>query len=297
METHLPAVTKLSSRVTRILGFNPGRFTLQGTNTYLVGTGKERLLIDSGEGKMEYIRSLKSVLEESKEIVIVGIVLTHWHHDHVDGIPSVLELCKSRGNSTVPLYKRLYPDKDRKDFEFSNIAEGQVFSVEGATLKAYHAPGHTSDHMIFQLKEENAMFSGDNVLGHGTSMFENLQDYMKSLRRMKILSPSKIYPGHGDVVTKPAEILNLYINNLQFREARVVSLLKQLLADPSREEKYVTVGDIAKKMYGNLSMDIFTLGERMIKLHLEKLQAELSITPIICEDRSVAWTLPKAQLI
>ena len=78
-------------------------------------------------------------------------LLTHWHHDHVNGIPDLLRICPQ-----AEVFKH-QPDSGQKE-----IQDGQVFRVDGVTLTAAHTPGHTVDHMVFIFEEEESMFTGDS---------------------------------------------------------------------------------------------------------------------------------------
>ncbi|KAI0382593.1 Metallo-hydrolase/oxidoreductase [Hypomontagnella monticulosa] len=210
---HLPEVERLSPVCIRILGGNPSKFTLQGTNTYLIGNGPKRLLIDTGEGKLSWIAALKRTLEEEKA-TIQSALITHWHPDHVGGIDQLLEL------SPQTIIHKNNPTKGQSD-----ISEGQKFEVEGATLTASHTPGHTTDHMAFILQEEDALFTGDNVLGQGTAVFEDLGTYLKSLVKMEKLVSGRGYPGHGPVLPQASTTIAEYISHRRQREQQVLQTL------------------------------------------------------------------------
>ncbi|KAF2997725.1 hypothetical protein E8E14_001356 [Neopestalotiopsis sp. 37M] len=186
----LPDVEQISPRVIRVLGQNPGEFTLQGTNTYIVGTGRSRLIIDTGQGSPQWIENVVSLLG-SMGVILSHVLLTHWHGDHTGG---VADLMKSYPHLTTAIYKNS-PARDQ-----NNIIDGQPFSVEGATVRALHTPGHAHDHMCFVLEEENAMFTGDNILGHGTTAVEELGPIMSSWRRMLTQNCERGYPGHGQLI-------------------------------------------------------------------------------------------------
>ncbi len=210
----LPEIERVSPACIRILGGNPGKFALQGTNTYLLGTGPSRLLIDTGEGKPSWIAALKRTLEEEKA-TLASALITHWHGDHQGGIEHLLEAYPG-----TKIYKNM-PESGQLDIE-----DGHTFTVEGATLTAVHTPGHTTDHMVLVFREEDALFTGDNVLGQGTAVFEDLKTYLASLEKMRHLFQGRAYPGHGPVLPDgPAKIAE-YIRHRKQREDQVVQTLR-----------------------------------------------------------------------
>ncbi|KAH0436866.1 metallo-beta-lactamase domain-containing protein [Colletotrichum camelliae] len=210
----LPEVERLSPLCIRILGGNPGRFTLQGTNTYLLGRGSRRILIDTGEGLPSWIAAVKSTLEQEKATVET-VLITHWHRDHQGGIQQLLGLSP---NSKI--------FKNQPEEGQSDIADGQKFAVDGVSLTAVFTPGHTVDHMAFVLGEEDAMFTADNVLGQGTAVFEDLATYLNSLEQMRHLFKGRAYPGHGPVIDDgPSKIME-YINHRKTREEQVIRTLR-----------------------------------------------------------------------
>ncbi|CAE7841897.1 unnamed protein product, partial [Symbiodinium necroappetens] len=84
-------IEKLSGRVTRVLGRNPSPFSLTGTNLYLVGTGSSRILVDAGEGKAGVLQDLIDVMAQQGCHHISQVVITHWHIDHLLGVPELMD--------------------------------------------------------------------------------------------------------------------------------------------------------------------------------------------------------------
>ncbi|XP_044266163.1 beta-lactamase-like protein 2 homolog [Tribolium madens] len=265
MAAVIPAVTKLSARIIRVLGCNPGIMTLQGTNTYIIGTGKRRILVDTGDADVpQYINHLKSVLKH-EDIDLAHIFISHWHHDHMGGLLDVLDLKDKTKYTQVWKYPRSegesLPDGCTIDF----LKDGQEFSVEGATVRVVHTPGHTTDHIVLHLVEENAVFSGDCVLGEGTAVFEDLYDYMNSLQEIADLEPAVVYPGHGNVIHSPKEKIEFYIQHRKEREQQILNILI------NNRQKQFNEMELVKMIYTDTPEKLLKAAESNVNHHLVKL--------------------------
>ncbi|CAG9814038.1 unnamed protein product [Phaedon cochleariae] len=268
MAAVIPAVTKISSRIIRILGCNPGMMTLQGTNTYIVGTGKRRILIDTGDASVpQYINHLKTVLD-FEGIDLAHIFITHWHHDHIGGLADILEDIRDK-TKHCQIWK--YPgakDNISEKSSIESLKDGQEFSVEGATLRVVHTPGHTDDHVVFHLLEDNAVFSGDCILGEGTAVFEDLYNYMNSLEQIANIHPSIIFPGHGNIIQTPVEKIQFYINHRMERERQIMDVLNNNSSKTFKER------DLVRLIYTDIPENLVTAAESNVNHHLSKLSKE-----------------------
>jgi len=234
------------TEVTRVVATNPGPYTGPGTNTWILGAGPVVVLIDPGPDDDSHMAAIDKKLAGAT----VGVVLvTHSHPDH---LPLAHRLAAAHG-ATI----RRYPE----------LGDGDVVRVGTLNVAALHTPGHSGDHLCFWLAEDRVVFTGDLVLGKGSSMVTypegNVAAYLRSLDRLIALDPRMLFPGHWDPVTNAVAKLQEYRTHRLEREA-------QVLAEVRRSPG--TARELTRRVYGpDLGEELLVAAEMTMRAHLEKL--------------------------
>jgi endoribonuclease LACTB2 len=268
MGLKLPDYARLSPRVATVLGHNPGPFTGPGTNTYIVGTDRHPILLDTGVGVKKWAELLPQALRELSDTDdIEKIVLTHAHQDHIGGVKDVTRLLGRKEVLKKP-WPVAGPD-DAAGIPITLLDDNAVVATTGATLHAVFTPGHAPDHLCYYLAEEKAVFTGDVVLGAGTTVIPDetgdLGQYMNSLRRLLDLDVETIYPAHGPVIRKAKDKIREYIAHRELRERQVLGALAQ---GP------IEVIAIVKQIYTDVPEFLHPAAAQSVRSHLKKLQNE-----------------------
>lgn len=231
---------------------------LQGTNTYVIGTGFDRLLIDSGQGCPGWVLLLASLAKQNR-FKICKVLLTHWHLDHTEGVRDLLQMDPGLKEA---IYK-CDPDPCQQP-----ITDGEIFAVEGGTVRAVFTPGHSADHMSFLLQEEAAIFTGDCILGHGATAVENLEQYMGSLLKIQGLNCRIGYPGHGAPIVNLQERVQREIGQRQRRE-------RQMLLDlESHQGGSATEAELVEAAFGKKVPE--EVRENVLKPHVKEMLMKMA---------------------
>lgn len=246
---------QLSPLVRLVRAPNPSPFTLSGTNSYLIGNGPELIALDPGPDLPEHVDALLAAAGDQQ---ITQIIVTHSHRDH---LPGAL-LLRERTGATLAGWGTI-PEIDRQ------LGDGDTVEIDAVRLTAIFTPGHAVDHHCFLLEPEDALFTGDMVLGYGSVVVAppggDMTDYLASLARLQAVGASRIYPGHGPTVDDPAAKLAEYVDHRLQREQQV---LDGLAAGDETEQ------DLVKRNYSGLDDRLVRWAGLSMRAHLLKLERE-----------------------
>ena len=252
--------------IVRVLAPNPSPYTLEGTNTWIVSeaptasdapgmpspTGRPAVVIDPGPNDPAHLDEVALAAGPR----VAAVLVTHDHPDHAPGAAAFASLVDS------PLYAFRLRGAE-------HLRDGQQVRAGGLVFTAVHTPGHTSDHVAFHVGAHAALFTGDAVLGRGTSFIDppdgDLTQYLRSLARMQELEPRTIYPGHGPVVLEAEAKLQEYVDHRAEREQQIVNAITHGTR---------TIGDVVAEIYASYPPEVHELAARSVLAHLLKLSAE-----------------------
>ncbi|MCE2391662.1 MAG: MBL fold metallo-hydrolase [Proteobacteria bacterium] len=278
----LPDTERWSERAVVVRGLNPGPFTGPGTNTFLLGGGDRPLLLDTGAGKAGYLPLLEKALARECGTDAPGdIVLTHVHADHIGGAPDVVERFGPRRVLKFP-----WPERDRHfDVEITPLVDGEVVRGDGVTLRALHTPGHAADHLCYYLEEDKVLFTGDVILGAGTSVIPteggDMALYLRTLERLLELDVACIYPAHGPRIPAARAKIREYLDHRLQRERQILAALDSGLR---------TVEAIVARVYAETPEFLHHAAGQSVRSHLIKLEREGRVARDSSADGPDRWT-------
>lgn len=187
---------------------NPGPFTLNGTNSWIIGRDRG-WLVDPGPLLAGHLEAVTAELDRRGGLA--GIALTHDHSDHAQAVSAI----RARYPSSP-----LAAGRGEVDMRLS---DGAMFGP----LEAVSTPGHAPDHFSFVVGE--AALTGDAVLGEGSVFISPdpgaLAAYLDGLAKLQRRTLRILCPGHGPPVREVAAKLEEYVAHRLDRERRLLIAL------------------------------------------------------------------------
>lgn len=173
------------------------------SNTYLVAgdEGVTAAMIDAGGP----VAPLLDLIDQ-RGYELTHVLLTHHHHDHIDGLDAVLARHPGVAVLAHPLERELVPQAN------GDLTPGQTISIGSLTVEPMHTPGHTAG-MVALLVDGSDLFTGDTLFresvggvrapGHTT-----YADLKHSIMDVLLALPpeTRIHPGHTDPTTVAHEL-------------------------------------------------------------------------------------------
>ena len=245
-----------------VLAPNASPMTLEGTNTYLLGTEESGavIVVDPGPDDDNHFAAIQGAKGNAD---VAAVVITHHHHDHAEAAGWA-----DRWRAPLRAFDAgLVPGAEP-------LRDGDTIQAAGVLLSALHTPGHASDHLCLRVVDTDVVLTGDHVLGRGSTVVNwpdgDMTAYMDSLERLSRAPGRAIYPGHGPQVTEPAVKINEYIAHRREREAQIVAAIQDGATDAPA---------IVKAVYTDVPVMLHPAAERSVRAVLAMLADAGKIDP------------------
>jgi glyoxylase-like metal-dependent hydrolase (beta-lactamase superfamily II) len=218
-----------------VLAPNASMMTLDGTNTWVLREpgARRSVVVDPGPPDAAHLEAVEAAAEEMGAASVGVVLLTHHHLDHSESAREFASRLGCGVRALDPAYR----------LGDEGLADGDVVEVDGLEIRVVGTPGHTGDSLSFWVPAEDAVLTGDTVLGRGTTVVAHpdgeLGAYLDSLDRLHALADSheveRIWPGHGPVIDDARAALEFYIAHRHERLEQVRAALDTLAAAPHPE--------------------------------------------------------------
>ena len=241
--------------VHRLLAPNPGPMTGPGTNTYLIVSNRDCVVVDPGPPEETHRRA---ILDAIGDLRLRGVLVTHTHPDHaLLANPLAAEFgVNTYGHAPGPGFD---PSRRLKDGDRLRLGE--------AVLTAVHTPGHTTDHLCYRMGA--TVFTGDHIIGGSTVLVQDMGKYFRSLERIRALRPERLLPGHGDRMDDAAEAIAAYIAHRREREAQILEAVRSGAG---------TVEAVVRAVYGEVDPPLRSAAASSALAHLRHLADRGAVT-------------------
>lgn len=233
------------------------------TNIYLIGE-TDVLMLDTGEEADRFSQALfRTLVASGPRGEVRWAAITHSHMDHAGGLRWVRETLGAEllaHPAAIPIVEK----KAGKD-TLAPLEDGGVLRADGMELEVHFTPGHSDDSVCYFYRPERVLFTGDTILGVGTTTVHDLYDYMATMEKLLGFQPLAIYPGHGPVIEDASRTIQEYIDHRNMRERQIC---EQLQRAPRTAQGLVRV------LYADVDKRLHRAARGNVLQHLKKLERE-----------------------
>lgn len=253
---------------------NASPMTFTGTQTYLLGEA-EIAIFDPGPADMAHMKAIEKAIGGHR---VSHIIVTHSHVDHS---PLASIISQKTG---APIYGFGAANAARSDLmnhlalggglgggegidhDFApdtTISDGEEIRGKEWALTAHHTPGHLSNHLCFSWQGNDALFSGDHVMGWASTLVSppdgDLTAFMASLKKLQNQPEHTYYAGHGAPLYEAHNMLDYLLAHRLGREDQIMSRLQSAPR---------TVAELTADMYADVSPMLHGAASRNVLAHL-----------------------------